>query len=348
MYVDDALAHDMREVGERLEFGFMGHPFAGSRADVRILNCPFYERIDWNTERNAILEAEKLGFGSVWLPDHLSMGEGGTTLENWTTITTFLNLTEKIRAGPLCLSNCFRQPSLVAKMAATLDIVSHGRVNVGFGAGWMPLEHEEYGIPFPNAKTRVEMLREALVVVKSLWEQDKVTFDGKYYKLKDAICSPKPIQKPHPPIWLGGGGKKIMQIAAELCDGYNWFFSPKEYGKKLEMLERLCSDLGRDYRQIRKSWLGHVLISEDRKWIEDTCEKWLRMVKSGPRVDPWVRDVTMEQFRENVIMGTPEECVEKVEEFKKVGVDILITWFTDYPSMQGARLFAKEVIPEFK
>jgi alkanesulfonate monooxygenase SsuD/methylene tetrahydromethanopterin reductase-like flavin-dependent oxidoreductase (luciferase family) len=331
-----------------LEFGFMGHPFAGGHTDVRVLNCPFYEHMDWNTEKSAILEAEKLGFSSIWLPDHLSVGEGGATLENWTTITTYLNLTSKVRAGPLCVSNAFRQPSLVAKIAATLDIISDGRLNVGFGAGWMSSEHSEYGIPFPDSRTRIEMLREALVIVKDLWEKDSVTFDGKYYHLKNAICNPKPVQKPHPPIWIGGGGKKMMKIAAELADGYNWFFSPEAYAEKLGILEKLCSDSGRDFEQIRKSWLGHVLISEDRRWIDDTYEHWFRRVKSESRIDPWVRDVSFEEFKNNVIIGTPDECIEKVKHYRDVGVDVLISWFVDYPSMEGARLFSSKVIPKFK
>jgi alkanesulfonate monooxygenase SsuD/methylene tetrahydromethanopterin reductase-like flavin-dependent oxidoreductase (luciferase family) len=326
----------------------MAHPFAGGQADVRVLNCPFYERVDWNTEKSAVLEAEKLGFNSVWLPDHLSVGVGGSTLENWTTITTYLNLTKKMRAGPLCISNAFRQPSLLAKMIATLDIISGGRLDVGMGAGWMPLEHEEYGLPFLTARNRVEMLRETILVMFNLWENQRATFQGKYFRLKDATCDPKPVQKPHPPLWIGAGGRRMMKLTAEIADGYNWFFSPKVYEENLRTLQELCSEIGRDYRGIHKSWLGHVLISEDPKWIEDIYARWFKMVKSEPRIDPWVRDVSFEQFRENVIIGTPQECASRVEEYKKIGVELLVTWFIDYPSMNGARLFARKVIPKFK
>jgi alkanesulfonate monooxygenase SsuD/methylene tetrahydromethanopterin reductase-like flavin-dependent oxidoreductase (luciferase family) len=129
-------------LSKRLEFGAVGHAFAGGVADLST-NWPFYGRIDWEAERNFALEVEALGFGSIWLPDHLSVGPGGTTLESWTTVTTYLIITKRLRAGPFALSNNFRYPSMVAKMVSTLDLISGGRVNLAIGAGWDESEYSQ-------------------------------------------------------------------------------------------------------------------------------------------------------------------------------------------------------------
>ena len=332
-----------------MEFGIFAPTFAGGDADVRILNRPFYKAIDWPSERNAILEAERLGFDSYWVCDHLSVGEGGSIFENWTTVTSYLNITRRIRVGPMMLCNSFRYPSIVARMAATLDIISGGRLELGIGAGWFRLECEEYGITFPDAKTRVEALREGITIIRKLWQEKRVTFEGKYYRVKDATCYPRPIQEPYPPIVIGGGTKPMIRLAAELGDAYNWFFSPQDFREKLRILEQFCSEAGRNYKEIKKYWLGHVLIFKDGKRVENMFKSWYEMVKSAKtRYDPWVRDSSYEDFKKNVIVGTPEDCIERVRQYQDIGVDCVICNFVDHPSLEGLRLFANEVMPHFK
>ena len=332
-----------------MEFGIFAPPFAGGDYDVRILNRPFYKEVDWNAEKNAVLEAEKAGFRSYWVCDHLSVGDGGSVLENWSTVTTYLNITRNLRVGPLALCNSYRYPSIVAKMAATLDVISGGRLNLAMGAGWLVSEYDQYGVPFPSGKVRVDQLRESIMLIKKLWREQKVTFEGKYYHVKDAVCAPKPIQKPHPPIFIGGGTDSLIRLAAEMADGYNWFFSPENYREKLRKLEKVCSKIGRDHREIKKSWLGHICISKDRDQAEETYNRWFGTIKSAKtRLDPWTRDSTNEQFRANVVVGTPTDCIEKLKRYRDIGVDLVMCTFIDHPSTEGLRLFGSDVIPYFK
>jgi len=334
---------------KRMQFWAYGHPYAGGDADVSRVSCPFYERIDWNTERNFALEVENLGFDSISLPDHLSVGAGGTTLENWTTVTNYLALTKRIRAGPFALSNGLRYPSIVARMISTLDIISGGRLNVGIGAGWKRDEYEQYGIPFPSYDVRVERLREGLIIMKKLWTEEKATFKGKYYSINEAILAPKPIQKPHPPLFIPGGGERILKVVAELGDGMNYQFTPDLYRERLALLDKFCLEVGRNYKEVKKSWQGHVVIAKDPRKVEEIGRRWYKIMKTQSRSDAWVKGISSyEDLKQNIIMGTPEECVEKVERYQEAGAEILITHFTDFPSMDGVRLFAKEVIPHFR
>lgn len=168
---------------------------------------------DYSTLRKVVLECDHLGFDSVWVYDHLQFTYG-PTLECWTVLSALAEATSRIRIGPLVTCNAFRYPSLLAKMAATVDMISDGRVNFGIGAGWHEDEATAYGISFPRAGIRVEMLDEALSIIKKLWTEDKVTFKGKHYSVDNDVCLPKPVQKPHPPILVGGSGDKMLRLIA--------------------------------------------------------------------------------------------------------------------------------------
>ena len=166
--------------------------------------------------RDIVLECEKLGYHSVWLDDHL-MYNDWPILECWTTLSALAALTSKIRLGTMVSCNAHRNPALLAKAAATLDVISGGRLELGIGAGVQEKEHLAYGFGFPNLNVRVERLGEALQVIRQLWTQEKATFRGKHYALKDAVCEPKPIQKPYPPITVGGSSKIIRESHRTLC-----------------------------------------------------------------------------------------------------------------------------------
>ena len=170
----------------------------------------------------AILEraklADRLGYHSLWVVDHMwARGIPDMDhLEAWTLMTALAVSTERLRIGTLVLCNSYRNPALLAKMASTFDLVSNGRLEIGLGAGWMDEEYRGYGYPFPSIKVRIEQLDEGLVVMKKLFTESRATFEGKYYSLDDAANNPKPMQKPHPPILIGGAGEKLLlRVVAE-------------------------------------------------------------------------------------------------------------------------------------
>ena len=195
----------------------------------------------FNIIKNVVAECEDLGYHSVWLDDHL-MYNNWPILESWTTLSALSSLTSRIRLGTMVSCNSHRTPSLLAKMAATLDILSNGRLEFGIGAGAQKTEHIAYGFDFPELSVRVERLSEALEVIRRLWTQEKASYKGKHYTLKDAVCEPKPVQKPYPPIIVGGSGEKLMlKVTAQYADRYDWGFLPSLdlYKRKLEVLENL-------------------------------------------------------------------------------------------------------------
>ncbi len=209
--------------------------------------------------RDAVLECERLGYHSVWLDDHLIFGKR-PLLECCTTLAALSSLTTRIRLGSMVLCSSFRNPALLAKMAATLDVISGGRLEFGIGAGVQKEEHIAYGIPFPEAKIRIKRLEEAVGIIKKMWTEEKASYKGKYYEITEAVCEPKPVQKPHPPITIGGGGENLtLKVTAQYADRYDFGYLPslELYKHKLEVLENHCSAVGRDPREIERScWFG--------------------------------------------------------------------------------------------
>lgn len=316
---------------------------------------PAYKKLDYDVVRETVFEAERLGYFSIWAPDHLM--EKRTEFELWTTFSFLSSITDKIRFHPGVLSNTFRRPSVLAKMAATFDVLSGGRLDFGIGAGWNIKEHDAYGIQIPKPKTRIEMLEEAVRLIKSLWTNNEVSFQGKYYNLKKAVCAPKPIQKPHPPITIGGGGEKyLLRVVAKLADRCNFikipplkaqksrdperFWDPiltlQEYKSKLEVLKKHCWDVKRDFNEIEKTIWNHVLIAKNEKELEE------KLSYTMPK------DLPVKEFKARRIVGTPEQCIQKIKRYvNEAGITYFHLGFMDFPRREGMELFAEEVIPAF-
>ena len=312
---------------------------------------PYQTELDFSNTRDLVIKSEELGFESVWINDHLNLS--GKTMnygvvtpqsgyrirpsvyECWTLLSALAMVTEKVRLGTLVLCNSFRNPAVLAKMAATFDMVSGGRLDFGIGGGWHRTEFEQYGIPFGPFKERFQMLKEGLDVIKTLWTQDVSNYEGQYYTLSDAEFEPKPLQKPHPPIVIGAMGEKMLRLIADAADGWNAFFSsPEIVAEKCAFLEDCCMEVGRDPASIEKSIHIHVIISEDRDKVEE-------------EVKQFTTDTSRELFRDAFLVGTPDEITEKVERFEEAGLDLLQVLFLDAPSSKGMELFAREVMPEF-
>jgi F420-dependent oxidoreductase-like protein len=286
--------------------------------------------------KNIVLESEQLGYDAVWLDDHL-MYKNWPILESWTTLSALSSLTSRIRLGTMVSCNQHRNPALLAKTAASLDVLSNGRVEFGIGAGAQEAEHIAYGFDFPKLGVRVERLGEALEVITEMWTQEKASYQGKHYTLKDAVCEPKPLQKPHPPITVGGIAEKhTLKVTAKYADRFDWGFLPSVdlYKRKLGTLENHCKTVGRDFSEIERScWPGgQVLIAQNQKELDEKIAK-LKPANSS-----------FEDFKKITLAGTPDECRERLQAFVDLGVTYFMLFFADLPSVEGLRLFARATI----
>jgi len=286
--------------------------------------------------KNIVLESELLGYDSVWLDDHL-MYNNQSILEPWTTLSALSQITNRIRLGTMVTCNAHRNPALLAKTAATLDVLSNGRLEFGIGAGTQENEHKAYGFDFSKPNIRIERLNETLEIITRLWTQKKATYQGKYYSLKDAVCEPKPIQKPHPPITIGGSGENLtLKVTAKYADRFDWGFLPsiEDYRRKLEVLEKNCKTVSRDFGEVEKScWpSGQILMAENQEELSQKISKF----------KPANMDI--EEFKRSTLAGTPDECRERLQVYTDLGATYFMLFFADLPSSDGLRLFAKTVV----
>ncbi len=286
--------------------------------------------------RSLVLECEKLGYHSVWLDDHL-MYNDWPILECWTTLSALASITSNIRLGTMVSCIAHRNPALLAKTAATLDVLSSGRLELGLGAGVQVKEHLAYGFGFPDYKVRIERLAEAIQIIKLLWSSNDATFQGKYFCLDNAACEPKPLQKPQPPLTVGGNGKALIsKVAALYADRFDWGFLPsiEEYKCRLDVLEKECKKQGREFSAIEKScWpSGQVLIAESEKELAQKISEYKPA------------NVRMEDFAETTLMGTADQCIERLQVFGDLGVTTFMLYFADFPYTTGLRFFAKTVV----
>jgi alkanesulfonate monooxygenase SsuD/methylene tetrahydromethanopterin reductase-like flavin-dependent oxidoreductase (luciferase family) len=206
-------------------------------------------------------ECERLGYDSVWAYDHLSpfWTQSGEALECWTTLSAVAACTSKVRVGSLVTNANLRNPSLLAKMSSTVDVISGGRLILGLGTGdrMSRAELHSYGYKFQNLNERVEALRENISILKAMWTKDEASFHGKHYEITRAVNFPKPKQKPHPPIWVGGKHLRILDIVAEMAEGWNyWGLGKEELAERSVYLASKCAKLGRSLDTIVKSWSG--------------------------------------------------------------------------------------------
>jgi F420-dependent oxidoreductase-like protein len=290
--------------------------------------------------RRIAAEAEHLNFDSFWVMDHFhqieNVGEPQEPmLEGWTTLGVMAGITTKIKLGTMVTGIVYRHPSVLAKIGATLDVLSKGRLFMGIGAAWNEEEAAAYGIPFPSTSERFQLLEEAVQIIQKMWTEDRASFKGQFYQIQDAYCNPKPIQKPHPPILIGGSGeRKTLKLVAKYADACNIFGSPETVKKKLAILRDHCKAASRDYDSIIKTKLGAVIIDKDSAALKQ------RVAQSFKGVPP-------ERLNEFIMLGTPEEIHKKIEAFRDVGVDQMILSFERGRELEGLKIFGEEVSKRF-
>ena len=268
--------------------------------------------------KNLATTAENNGFDSFWVMDHFHqipmIGKvEEPMLESWTTLSVVAGLTTKIKLGTLVTGIMYRYPAVLAKVAATLDVLSKGRLFMGIGAAWNEDESHAYGIHFPPASERLSRLEEAIQIIHKMWtEEPSASFNGKYYQIHNAYCNPKPIQKPSPPILVGGGGeRKTLKIVAKYADACNLFGSVETVKRKLNILKEHCKTIGRDYDSILKTKLALIVVDDDKQ-------------KSEKKIEQIFKGMPEEQIREFAIYGTPEDVLGQIELFEQVDIQYLI------------------------
>ncbi|MGA8056827.1 MAG: TIGR03560 family F420-dependent LLM class oxidoreductase [Candidatus Binataceae bacterium] len=278
--------------------------------------------------------AERLGYHSFWLVDHFwTLGLPDVDLlEAVTMMSAIAARTERVRIGTLVLCNSFRNPALLAKSLTTIDHISNGRLEVGLGAGWMEQEYRANGYEFPSVGTRLRQLEEGLQILKAMFTENRATFKGRYYTVTDAPNNPKPVQKPHPPIMIGGAGEKVMlRLVAKYADRWNCPAGYRDFKKTLGVLHEHCRAVARDPKEITVSEQLMLCIGANKA---EADQKW-EMAKGR------------KPFSFTAVKGTPDEVIKQLRERVAWGITMFTIMFADMAPPQTVELFAREVMPAF-
>ena len=293
--------------------------------------------------KSVALKAEQLGYDAGYVYDHFIpyYGDKRTLpfFEAYTLLSAIAAITTKLRIGQVVTCNSYRSPSLLAKMSSTLDAISDGRLEFGIGAGWFEYEYNSYGYPFDSASARIEQLDESLSIIKKMWQKEKSSFKGKHYSIKNAICSPKPIQNPHPPIMIGGSGQKLIAVAAKHATRYNHpFGTPEILQSKIEMLKIQCKKIKRNFNDIENSVLLRVLVGKDK---DDIKQIVTQLKKKNESISEFIM-----RSKDSIALGTPDEVIEYLQKYVNIGISYFIVNFIGLSNtLEMLSLFSKKVRP---
>lgn len=325
-------------------FGFCAPIFAGSGgAHPR---TPLLDRVDFDELQEAVQAAEAWGYDSVWVADHLILGREGFILEGWTVMAALARVTKRMRLGSIHYANLFRPPAMSAKMAATLDFISGGRLDF-FVDPYAGPRADAHAYGLEDDGTALDRFEEALDLIKRMWLEDKPTFRGRYYALDGAVCLPKPVQQPSIPIWIGTsrtgsgeGRRRINEIMSRHADWWNITpASVEEVRDALVPLQAACAAHGRDYKDIRKSFETQILVTDSAASLDRLRE---RIYAANPDYGDW------EKLQERFLIGDVATVTRRLHDYADLGVECFMLWFMDYPARDGLRLFAEKVMPDFR
>jgi F420-dependent oxidoreductase-like protein len=307
--------------------------------DIRFGVHSGQQNTSFDDYRDLWVRSEELGYDWVSDFDHfrpIMSDPTGPQFEGPTALAAMAERTSRVRCGMLVLGVTYRHPAVVANIAATIDHVSGGRLELGMGAAWFELEHEQYGIPFPRIGVRMDMLDDACHILRSLWTRETTTFEGKHFQLKDARLEPKPVQERLPLVIGGSGERRTLRIVAEHADIWNGFYGDlDEYRHKLDVLARHCADVGRDPADVRKSLTYRAILDED----EQAAHERVREIYGGP---------PPEGIRTMMIVGTPEQCVERLRGYADAGVGDFLLGAHAPIDQRTIELVAESVAPALK
>lgn len=296
--------------------------------------------VSFSALKERALAAEEYGFHSIWFPDHMWVKgiPQMDYLECWTLMTATAVATTRLRIGSLVMCNSFRNPAFLAKMAATLDNISNGRLELGLGAGWMEDEYKGYGYPFPSGGTRANQLKEGVEIIKKLFTEEKATYAGKYYTVTNAYNNPKPVQKPHPPITIGAAAEqKMLRLVAQHADRWN---CPAAVAHRIEqkwqVITEHCQTVGRNPEEIEVSEQVVVVLGKDE---QDFQNKWPVAKQTLGR---------LADLDKTALRGDPAGVIAGIKEKNRKGVTLFTMVLSDIAQddfLATMQLFAREVMP---
>lgn len=279
-------------------------------------------------------------FDSIWLYDHfhtVPVPSKNTTFEAWTSTAGLARDTTRVHVGQMVTCNSYRQPSLLAKMASTVDVMSHGRLYFGLGAGWYEHEYNAYGFPFMETRDRMRAFREACAIISKMWLEDAPEFHGEHYTIDKPINEPKGVRKPHPSFWIGGQGEQVtLKLVAQYADACNITTEPETVKRKLDVLRGHCESLGRDYESITRSSTLHIFPlapGEDGEKATLVTQKAV--------------GASYDQVRGQIMVDSPAAIARRIEEYLAAGINYIIVNILQ-AAYEPERLhrFAEEVVPQ--
>jgi F420-dependent oxidoreductase-like protein len=297
----------------------------------------------WDRTKELAGLAEQLGYHHLWVYDHVETvprREATHVFEAFTTLAALAGHTTTIKLGQMVTCAAYRNAGLLAKQAACVDVFSGGRLILGIGAGWYEREYQAYGFPFPSAGTRLQILEETVEVLKRLWTEETVTYQGKHLAFDGAYCDPKPLQQ-LPELWIGGGGEKVtLRIEARHADKTNWQTSLEGFVRKSNLLRGYCDDIGRDFDSVVRTHGPDCRVFD----TEADLRRWLASDDGGSL---WGRGDPAEYVRDNLV-GTAEQVAEKAQAFVDAGCREFVLWFRDFPSSESMEAIAHDVVPSVR
>ena len=296
------------------------------------------QNVEWSSMLDLWQKAEAWGYDSLWNFDHfypIFVDPNGPCLEGWTTLAALGQATSRVRIGHLVNGNTYRNPCVLAKMAATLDHVTNGRLNLGIGAGWFELEHNAFGLDFKTVRGRLDALDEACRILKGMFTGEPFSLKGKHYTVDNARGLPVPVQKPHPPIMIGGSGEKILlRIVAEHADMWNTSGDADRLGHLVDVIRRHGDAVGRDTGQIEKTVMMPMCYGGGGE-----REKFMTQLIAG------MQQCTPDEARRRIMMGSKDECLETVARYGKAGVTHFIFMAFQPVFPDELQAFAEDVAP---
>jgi alkanesulfonate monooxygenase SsuD/methylene tetrahydromethanopterin reductase-like flavin-dependent oxidoreductase (luciferase family) len=343
-----------------LQFGYCSPIFAWPGGGL--FRTPNFAELNTRTVMDITLAADTLGYDSIWVADHLMLGKDEAILEGWTTLAALAGATKRAKLGIIHQAHFFRHPSVTAKMIATLDQISGGRFLYFADTGTRPGEHQAYGLHYPPAmEDRVPDLLEGLDMTLALWQttpQKPLTFAGKYYQVTEAVCTPRPMQQPHPPIWFGEAHPLTLDACAKYGQGWNSVpVGLAEMERRITALRAACDKIGRSFDELEISYETQIVIAPDRAGVREKLKAMLALTPPG---SPTPQDADFRAFVDGTsdtypnyltstgLVGTPDEVNEQIRAYMKLGISHFMLWFMDAPAADGMKLFIEQVAPALR
>lgn len=306
----------------------------------------------WSVMRDLATYADDSVWDSLWVYDHfhtVPMPTGEATHEAWSLMSAYAATTSRIKLGQMCTAMSYRNPVYLAKVAATADIISGGRIQMGIGGGWYEQEWRAYGYGFPSARVRLARLDEGVQIMRDAWRDGKVSFTGDHYQADGAIVAPKPLQGNGIPLWIAGGGEKVtLRIAAKYAQYTNFAPDPTAFARKSDVLARHCRELGTDFETIVRSANFNAVLGTSEADVKDRLDRMRdRMTSCVPNaaVDSMIAGTTGPESA----TGTPEQVVERLRKIRELGCEYAICYFPEAAyDRSGIELFEREVMPALR